>query len=125
MKLAAVVLVSVTLVAGVLGTKNATFFEAGRACDSCDENTTIKEFSSNQIESSEKKRILEKSLEVKGDNGRPRSAFPLGLCEGDCDRDRDCDRDLKCFKRRRFDPVPGCSGSGERGKDYVCTRFFF
>lgn len=43
---------------------------------------------------------------------------PLGCCEGDCDKDSDCESGLKCFKRNRFQHVPGCSGSGKRGKDY-------
>lgn len=30
------------------------------------------------------------SLVLTGDNGSPIEAFPLGLCEGDCDGDGDC-----------------------------------
>ena len=39
------------------------------------------------------------SLKNKGNNGSPASAFPLGLCEGDCDSDKECAGDLKCFQR--------------------------
>ena len=40
----------------------------------------------------------------------PRSAFPLTLCQGDCDSDRDCKGDLVCLQRGRDDPIPGCMG---------------
>jgi hypothetical protein len=68
----------------------------------------------------------------------PSSAFPLGLCEGDCDTDSDvsrhsvwfnvnieyltnkqtnkqtrdsqCAQGLRCFQRSRFQAVPGCTG---------------
>ena len=42
----------------------------------------------------------------------------LDLCEGDCDRNADCATGFYCFKRRKFESVPGCEGSGARGKDY-------
>ena len=29
-------------------------------------------------------------LVIKGDGGNPASAFPLGLCEGECDNDNQC-----------------------------------
>mmetsp|Transcript_42186 Transcript_42186/g.88547 ORF Transcript_42186/g.88547 Transcript_42186/m.88547 type:complete len:348 (+) Transcript_42186:248-1291(+) len=44
--------------------------------------------------------------------------FPLGLCEGDCDRNNDSANGFYCFRRNRFTPVPGCQGVGVRGKDY-------
>jgi len=53
-----------------------------------------------------------------GNTGFPASAYPLGLCEGDCDADSDCDQGLYCFKREVFAAVPGCDGKGSRGKDY-------
>lgn len=58
------------------------------------------------------------SLVTKGDNGSPSSAFPLGKCQGDCDRDSDCAGNLVCFQRSGTQSVPGCSGSGKRGTDY-------
>lgn len=42
-------------------------------------------------------------------------------CEGDCDDDKDCKNGLKCFYRKRnnpWEPVPGCQGSGAKGRDY-------
>ena len=59
-----------------------------------------------------------------GNNGFPKSAFPLGLCEGDCDRNADCAGDLKCFQRSGTTRVPGCSGSGSPGADY-CYKVEF
>jgi hypothetical protein len=47
---------------------------------------------------------------------------PCGECLGDCDNDSECEGNLKCYQRRRgasaLDPIPGCSGSGRRGRDY-------
>ena len=48
-------------------------------------------------------------LEIAGQNGSPASAFPLGLCQGDCDDDDECGEGLVCLQRGRGDPVPGCS----------------
>ena len=42
----------------------------------------------------------------------------LDRCEGNCNTDDDCLGDLKCFVRNHFEPVPGCSGLGEKGRDY-------
>ncbi|CAJ1965677.1 unnamed protein product [Cylindrotheca closterium] len=50
------------------------------------------------------------SLTVVGNNGLPQSAFPLGLCQGDCDDDSDCEHGLICFQRDSNVAVPGCSG---------------
>ena len=36
----------------------------------------------------------------------------LGLCEGDCDKDDDCATGFYCFKRVRFNSVPGCEVKG-------------
>jgi len=57
-------------------------------------------------------------LKSRGNNGSPGDAFPLGNCEGDCDRDKDCRPGLKCFQRNDETPVPGCAGAGKRGEDY-------
>lgn len=57
-----------------------------------------------------------------GNNGSPSSAFPLGLCEGDCDSDSECEGSLVCFQRNSYQGVPGCLG-GDRDSsatDY-CT----
>ena len=56
----------------------------------------------------------------KGNNGIPSDAFPLGLCEGECDRDSDCDSDLVCYSRDSNEPVPFCEGTGTSSDDY-CT----
>jgi len=53
-----------------------------------------------------------------GNNGSPSSAFPLEVCQGDCDNDSECSAGLKCFERTRFEMVPGCDGAGRPGNDY-------
>merc|ERR1711971_1229786 len=58
------------------------------------------------------------SLADVGNNGSPSSAFPLGLCEGDCDNDGECAPGLKCFQRSALQPVPGCEGLGKSNWDY-------
>ena len=35
-------------------------------------------------------RPTENTLWSKGNNGRPKKYFPLGLCDGDCDTDAEC-----------------------------------
>ncbi|CAB9509454.1 expressed unknown protein [Seminavis robusta] len=42
----------------------------------------------------------------------------LGLCEGDCDKDRDCEGDFVCQQRGRGDPVRGCDGYDGSKTDY-------
>lgn len=56
-----------------------------------------------------------------GDNGEPKSAFPLGLCEADCDNNDDCKGSLVCFKRNGVQSVPGCSGSDLFSGEDVCV----
>ena len=51
-------------------------------------------------------------------NGVCRESTPCGRCEGDCDSDDACLPGLKCMQRDRFEPVPGCDGSGAKGWDY-------
>ena len=63
----------------------------------------------------------EENLVLAGDNNKPSSAYPLNECEGDCDKDEDCSDGLVCFHRRNQEEVPGCTGLGERRKDY-CYR---
>lgn len=58
------------------------------------------------------------TLVVAGDDNLPLSAFPLQKCQGDCDYDGDCAGLLMCFERAGTESVPGCSGSGQSGKDY-------
>ena len=58
------------------------------------------------------------ALTIAGDNGEPLDAFPLQVCEGDCDSDNECDTGLKCMQRSRNEAVPGCEGKGVSGKDY-------
>ncbi|KAL7534733.1 hypothetical protein ACHAXR_006052, partial [Thalassiosira sp. AJA248-18] len=62
------------------------------------------------------------SLVHVGDNGSPAEAFPLGLCEGDCDDDNDCESLLQCFNRGGTQTVLGCSGEGTKGKVYCAFR---
>ncbi|KAL7491090.1 hypothetical protein ACHAWT_000549, partial [Skeletonema menzelii] len=60
-------------------------------------------------------------LKYVGDEWKPKSAFPLSECEGDCDKDYDCEGDLVCFERHgTIEPVPGCLGGEEesKGTDY-------
>jgi hypothetical protein len=64
--------------------------------------------------SNPKERRLQ-SVAVVGDNGSPSSRFPLGLCQGDCDRDSDCAGTLRCFQRNGGQDVPGCSGGSNEG----------
>eukprot|EP00581_Thalassiosira_minuscula_P032884 CAMPEP_0183767252 /NCGR_PEP_ID=MMETSP0739-20130205/12077_1 /TAXON_ID=385413 /ORGANISM="Thalassiosira miniscula, Strain CCMP1093" /LENGTH=268 /DNA_ID=CAMNT_0026006141 /DNA_START=51 /DNA_END=857 /DNA_ORIENTATION=- len=62
-------------------------------------------------------------LEWVGNNGGP--AFPLGRCQGDCDKDTDCQGDLVCFDRdgdTADAPVPGCSGYDDTGDDFCTVR---
>ncbi|CAJ1964753.1 unnamed protein product [Cylindrotheca closterium] len=58
------------------------------------------------------------TLNFRGDNGQPASAFPLGACQGDCDTDAECAGNLICFQRAEFEDVPGCTGFGVSGFDY-------
>jgi hypothetical protein len=61
------------------------------------------------------------SVAVVGDNGSPSSRFPLGLCQGDCDRDSDCAGTLRCFQRNGGQDVPGCAGGAkDRSKSDYC-----
>ena len=67
-------------------------------------------------------------LQYVGNNNRPREAFPLEECQGDCDSDDDCAGQLKCYQRSNDDLTPGCLGKGQERKDYcydagapVCT----
>ena len=60
----------------------------------------------------------ENYLWIMGDNGKPKANFPLGNCEGDCDKKSDCMEGLECFQRGGLEDVPGCEGLGQNGKDY-------
>jgi len=40
------------------------------------------------------------------------TAWPYGLCEGDCDSDSDCSAGLTCHQRSGTSAVPGCTGGG-------------
>eukprot|EP00985_Skeletonema_marinoi_P019741 scaffold11430_cov165-Skeletonema_marinoi.AAC.1 len=63
-------------------------------------------------------RPTENTLWMKGNNGRPSSSFPLGLCEGDCDTDAECGPGLVCEYRDGDEPIPGCIGDAVPGEDY-------
>eukprot|EP00985_Skeletonema_marinoi_P008786 scaffold4015_cov200-Skeletonema_marinoi.AAC.17 len=58
-----------------------------------------------------------------GNDWIPWSGYPLGECEGDCDKNMDCAGDLICFQRKGTEKVPGCLGGEEdsRPTDY-CIR---
>ena len=56
-----------------------------------------------------------------GNNGIPENAFPLGMCQGDCDNDSECQGDLVCVQRDGFEKIPYCDGIGTFGSDY-CSR---
>lgn len=56
-----------------------------------------------------------------GNDGIPENAFPLKMCQGDCDRNNQCEGDLVCYQRYDDRPVPGCQGIGTSGRDY-CTH---
>ena len=43
-------------------------------------------------------------------------------CEGDCDSNSDCKAGLRCFHRKAFESVPGCSGDGVRSMDYCVPQ---
>ena len=44
--------------------------------------------------------IAKPRIDSVGNNGRPSSVYPLGLCQGDCDKhDHECDEGLVCFHR--------------------------
>jgi hypothetical protein len=62
------------------------------------------------------------SLSYRGNNGIPSSAFPLGLCKGDCDSDRDCQSGLVCYQRNAGQSVPGCSGSDNNSNADYCIH---
>lgn len=54
-----------------------------------------------------------------GNNGSPSSAFPLGMCEADCDNDSECEGNLKCKQRDGNESVPGCDiSSRDSGEDF-------
>ncbi len=62
----------------------------------------------------------------KGEDWNPRDAYPLGLCEGDCDGDYDCEGELVCHQRDtdesgKLGQVPSCAGRDSTTRDY-CIR---
>ena len=66
------------------------------------------------------------TLLVTGDENAPLNAFPLKMCEGDCDVDDDCAGDLVCFQRDDDPaPIPGCIGTPDYyGTDYCYDKTF-
>mmetsp|Transcript_28245 Transcript_28245/g.60416 ORF Transcript_28245/g.60416 Transcript_28245/m.60416 type:complete len:1030 (+) Transcript_28245:37-3126(+) len=62
--------------------------------------------------------ISSEELILKGNKGKPVEAYPLGVCEGNCKNNGDCVPGLVCLKRTNFEPVAGCIGEGEKGKNY-------
>jgi hypothetical protein len=67
------------------------------------------------------------TLSITGDNNVPPEAFPMNMCEGDCDEDSDCRGNLVCYQRDDVDTalIPGCSGIPDvDGSDYCCDTSF-
>ena len=67
------------------------------------------------------------TLAITGDDNVPPDAFPMNICEGDCDEDADCSGNLVCYQRDDIDTalVPGCSGTPDvDGSDYCCDTSF-
>ncbi|KAL7544210.1 hypothetical protein ACHAWF_007590 [Thalassiosira exigua] len=63
-----------------------------------------------------------KPLKKVGNDGEPRSAYPLDECEGDCDDDSECQGSLVCFQRSSGEEVPGCTGDGSSKKTDYCIQ---
>jgi hypothetical protein len=61
---------------------------------------------------------IQGTLDKVGGNQNPSNAFPLGLCEGDCDGDTDCEGGLVCHQRDGNETVPSCEGTGDSDMDY-------
>ena len=52
----------------------------------------------------------------------PQTAFPLGLCRGDCRDDSECEIGLYCFQRGPDEPIPGCAGGPtDHSRTDYCT----
>lgn len=67
------------------------------------------------------------TLAITGDNNVPPEAFPMNMCEGDCDEDADCSGNLICYQRDDIDTalIPGCDGTPDvDGSDYCCDTSF-
>lgn len=53
-------------------------------------------------------------VEFVGKKGDPPEAFPLDVCQADCDSDQDCKYGLYCYDRKnKEDPTPGCNSEDE------------
>jgi len=71
--------------------------------------------------------LMENAEEVDAKEGKepiplfgvnPPSKPNLQACEGECDTDAECAAGLKCFQRKGYTPVPGCTGEGRKNWDY-------
>ena len=58
-----------------------------------------------------------------GNNGNPSLVFPLGLCQGDCDKNDDCQPGLACYQRVAGESVPGCDGIDDSSTDYCIDPY--
>lgn len=97
------------LVAGV-GARESPFLRTGAS-------TPFVESSEAVLIQPRPRELLQFSVVWKvGDNGEPAEAFPLGMCDGDCDDDDDCGENMICFQRDGGEAVPGCIG-GENDLD--------
>lgn len=98
--------------------------------DKCDETTEAPLSSSNldhpvpTSEATSGQPFTGHSEEIvwRGQDGEPKSAYPLGHCEGDCDSDSDCAPGLVCFERDgSWVAIPGCFAVTQEGTEIsVC-----
>ncbi|GKY90745.1 hypothetical protein MPSEU_000047400 [Mayamaea pseudoterrestris] len=75
--------------------------------------TSIKEGNVTNSSFTRSRLLSSTSLTVKGNNGSPKTVFPLGKCQGDCDSDSECATGLVCFQRSGTEAVPGCSAASK------------
>jgi len=61
-------------------------------------------------------------LEYVGNEGTFYTAYPMGMCKGDCDSDDDCAAGLYCHQRNSYGAVPYCDGGvGESSTADFCS----
>jgi hypothetical protein len=67
--------------------------------------------------------VAPKALDIFGNNGNPKDAYPLGECQGDCDKDEEWEEGLICYHRDGGERVRAASmvirtttGHGQDGR---------
>jgi hypothetical protein len=64
-------------------------------------------------------KVIRGTILFVGEDWVPKDAYPLGICEGDCDGDYDCAGELVCHQRQKGEnTVPGCTGQDTTTRDY-------